>query len=187
MQWLCFARAKVRLLPGENMWTWPARPAPRAIRGQPGPANRIAASIAPAWSPGVLLVQRCPDERDATQFAGSELDEVARAVGQAELVGGTPVLVGVVVILPVVFPPAHRADLVPAALDEREVAAARAGMRAGPHWSKHVADLLAPVLGPWRSGQSEPTAVAGAELGEIARTSARLNRPLTVPRTRASS
>lgn len=74
--------------------------------------------------------------------------EVVARLRQAQrAVRPTAHLVGIVDILTVVLPEAHRAYLVSTALIESEIAATRAGIRSGADWPTHV------EIPPCRHGQ----------------------------------
>src|SRR5687767_11557143 len=87
----------------------------------------------------VLVVSGRPYERKILFTARTEGGEVPAGLGEAvAAVRSTTNHVGVVVVLTVVLPETHRADLVLAACVERQVATAGARVRSASGWSVDV-------------------------------------------------
>lgn len=88
---------------------------------------------------GVLVVPWWTHKSCQPQLDSPDLGEVAAGLGKAETsVRATSHYVGVVVVLPVVLPEAHRTDVVDAALGQGEIAAA---------WTAHRAAWLGVAQG----------------------------------------
>jgi hypothetical protein len=93
----------------------------------------------------MFFVGGWPNLGDPLFRGSSEIREIEAGMRQAQPpVGPATYNVGIVCVLTVVFPKAHRTDLVSAPLIQSEVATARTAVRTAADWPSHAENELLP-------------------------------------------